>query len=62
MAVDGYTAYTLKSTSAHVIIDKLKLQQTIFGNLTRMISDSVTALLAKDFDEYCAEKRFEITT
>ncbi|GBO18018.1 Retrovirus-related Pol polyprotein from transposon 17.6 [Araneus ventricosus] len=67
--VDAFTKFTwfdpFKSPSAQEAIDKLKLQQTIFGNPSRIITDTGSAFTAKEFETYCSEEgiqHLKITT
>ncbi|GBM30960.1 Retrovirus-related Pol polyprotein from transposon 17.6, partial [Araneus ventricosus] len=67
--VDAFTKFTwfypVKSPSAQEGIDKLKLQQTIFGNPSRIITDRGSAFTANEFETYCSEEgiqHLKITT
>ncbi|GBM37972.1 Transposon Tf2-9 polyprotein [Araneus ventricosus] len=67
--VDTFTKFTwfypVKSPSAQEAIDKLKLQQTIFGNPSRIITDRGSAFTANEFETYCSEEdiqHLKITT
>ncbi|GJQ72613.1 hypothetical protein Trydic_g1278 [Trypoxylus dichotomus] len=41
----------MKSTKE--VVDKLKHQQLIFGNLKQIVFDRATAFTSQDFEEYC---------
>ncbi|GBL82277.1 Pro-Pol polyprotein [Araneus ventricosus] len=67
--VDAFTKFTwfypVKSPSAQEAIDKLKLQQTIFCNPSRILTDRGSAFTANEFDTYCSEEgiqHLKITT
>ncbi|GBO22891.1 Transposon Tf2-9 polyprotein [Araneus ventricosus] len=67
--VDAFTKFTwfypVKSPSAQEAIDKLKFQQTIFGNPSRIITDRGSAFTANEFETYCSEEgiqHLKITT
>lgn len=49
--------YPVKLTSTKEVICKLDLQQTTFGNPTRIVSDSRTG--ESEFTEYCTKKVIE---
>ncbi|GBM14591.1 Pro-Pol polyprotein [Araneus ventricosus] len=67
--VDAFTKFTwfypVKSPSAQEAIDKLKLRQTIFGNSSRIITDTGSAFTSNEFETYCSEEgiqHLKITT
>ena len=49
-----------QSTSTKEVIDKLNLQQTVFGNLSRIVSYRGVEFTSKDFEEYCADQSIEL--
>lgn len=63
VVVDGFLKfvwiYPTKSTTTKEVIDKLKDQQKIFGNLRRIVSDRDTAFTSADFRNYYVEKNIE---
>ncbi|GBM86924.1 hypothetical protein AVEN_151823-1 [Araneus ventricosus] len=67
--VDAFTKFTwfypVKSPFAQEAIGKLKLQQTVFGNPSRIITDRGSVFIAKEFETYCSEEgiqHLKITT
>ncbi|GBN46507.1 hypothetical protein AVEN_232417-1 [Araneus ventricosus] len=67
--MDAFTKFTwfypVKSPSAQEAIDKLKLEQTIFGNPSRIITDRGSAFTASEFETYCSDEgihHLKITT
>jgi len=61
--VDAFTKfawfYPVKTTSAQEAIQKLRLQQTTFGNPRRIISDRGSAFTSKEFNDFCEEEQIE---
>ena len=51
--------YPVKSTTTQEALQKLKQQQTIFGNRRRVISDKGPAFTSKEFKEYCKAEGIE---
>lgn len=67
VVVDAFTKFTwiypTKSTNTKEVIDKLRFQQSIFGNPRRIISDKGTSFTSDDFKKFCEEERIQhITT
>ncbi|XP_035224280.1 insertion element IS476 uncharacterized 39.2 kDa protein-like [Stegodyphus dumicola] len=67
--VDAFTKfvwfYPVKTTSTAEAVQKLKIQQAVFGNPSRIISDKGSAFTSKDFEEYCKDEgiqHIQITT
>ncbi|GBM59916.1 Transposon Tf2-8 polyprotein [Araneus ventricosus] len=67
--VDAFTKfvwfYPVKTTSAAEALQKLKIQQIVFGNPSRIISDKGSAFTSKDFEDYCKDEgiqHIQITT
>lgn len=60
LVVDGFTKFTwlhpTKSTKCAEAIEKLRSQQTTFGNPRRIIADKGSAFIAKEFETYCTEE------
>ncbi|GFY17673.1 hypothetical protein TNCV_1074081 [Trichonephila clavipes] len=57
--------YPVKSTSTKDALDKLILQQTIFGNPSKIITDKGSAFTSTEFQKFCQEEsieHFQITT
>lgn len=54
--------YPVKSTSAHEALDKLKLQQSTFGNPRRIIADKNPAFTSFDFQTFCEQGNIEYHT
>lgn len=58
--VDAFTKfiwlYPTKTTKAAKAIDKLKMQQTIFGNPSRIIADKARAFAGDELKDYCTEQ------
>ncbi|XP_055931841.1 uncharacterized protein LOC129962124 [Argiope bruennichi] len=46
----------VKSTSAAEALQKLKIQQAVFGHPSRIISDKGSAFTSKDFEDYCKDE------
>ena len=44
---------------AHDALQKLKEQQTVFGNPKRAISDRDPAFMSKEFKDYCESEKIE---
>lgn len=57
VVIDAFSKFTwiypTKTTNAKEAIDKLKIQQQIFGNPRRIISDKGTAFTSDDFKQFC---------
>ncbi|GFV01357.1 hypothetical protein TNCV_2125831 [Trichonephila clavipes] len=51
--------YPVKSTSTKDALDKLILQQTIFGNPSKIITDKGSALTSTEFQKFCQEESIE---
>ena len=55
--IDSFTKfcrlYSTKLTTSSEVISKLKLQSSVFGNPSHIVSDRGTAFTFTDFDEYC---------
>ncbi|GBO39351.1 Pro-Pol polyprotein [Araneus ventricosus] len=67
--VDAFTKfvwfYPVKTTSAAEALQKLKIQQIVFGNPSKIISDKGSAFTSKDFEDYCKDEgiqHIQITT
>ncbi|GBM13277.1 hypothetical protein AVEN_226266-1 [Araneus ventricosus] len=64
--VDVFTKFTwfypVKSPFSQEAIDKLKLQQTIFGNPSRIITDKGSVFTANEFETYCSEEGIQHLT
>lgn len=64
--VDAFTKfiwiYPVKSTSTNDALEKLKHQQTTFGNPRRIISDKASAFTSKEFQKYCQDENVEHIT
>lgn len=62
--VDAFTKFTwiypVKSTTTEEVIQKLTIQQAIFGNLRRIITDKGTAFTSSRFRSYCEKERIEL--
>lgn len=60
---DGFSKfiwiYPTKSTTATEVLDRLKLQQKIFGNPKRIICDRGTCFTSNDFKKYCEDEKIE---
>ncbi|GFW18652.1 retrovirus-related Pol polyprotein from transposon 17.6 [Trichonephila clavipes] len=57
--------YPVKSTSTKDALDKLILQQTIFGNPSKIITDKGSAFTSTEFQKFCQDEsieRIQITT
>ncbi|GBN73531.1 hypothetical protein AVEN_204118-1 [Araneus ventricosus] len=54
-----HVVYPVKSPYAQESIDKLKLQQTIFGNPSRIIADRGSAFTTNEFETYCSEEEIQ---
>ncbi|XP_035226909.1 uncharacterized protein K02A2.6-like [Stegodyphus dumicola] len=55
----------VKTTSTAEAVQKLKIQQAVFGNPSRIISDKGSAFTSKDFEECCKDEgiqHIQITT
>lgn len=63
VVVDAFTKFTwlypTKTTNAKEVLEKLRLQQTTFGNPKRIISDKGAAFTSKEFQEYCKNEAIE---
>lgn len=63
VVVNGFSKfvwiYPTKTTSAKEVLSRLKEQQKIFRNPTRIITDRGSAFTFPDFKEYCAEEQIE---
>lgn len=63
VVVDAFTKFTwlypTKTTNAKEVLEKLRMQQTTFGNRKRIISDKGAAFTSKDFQDYCKEEGIE---
>lgn len=61
--VDAFTKffwlYPVKSTSAHDTLDKLKLQQTTFGNPRCIITDKGPVFTSSDFTNFCEQENID---
>lgn len=51
--------YPVKSTTVQEVIEKISLQQTLFGNPSRIITDWGSAFKSDEFTEYCEEQGVE---
>ncbi|GFW08257.1 retrovirus-related Pol polyprotein from transposon 17.6 [Trichonephila clavipes] len=51
--------YPVKSTSTKDALDKLILQQTIFGNPSKIITDKGSAFTSTEFHKFCQEESIE---
>ncbi|GFT70022.1 retrovirus-related Pol polyprotein from transposon 297 [Trichonephila clavipes] len=51
--------YPVKSTSTKDALDKLILQQTIFGNPSKIITDKGSAFTSTEFQKFCQEESIE---
>ncbi|GFS92627.1 transposon Tf2-8 polyprotein [Trichonephila clavipes] len=51
--------YPVKSTSTKDALDKLILQQTIFGNPSKIITDKGSAFTSTKFQKFCQEESIE---
>lgn len=64
--IDAFTKfawiYPVKTVSSHDAIQRLKQQQAIFGNPSRIISDRGTAFTSKEFKDYCEFEDIEHLT
>ncbi|GBO45854.1 Pro-Pol polyprotein [Araneus ventricosus] len=57
--------YPVKTTLVAEALQKLKIQQIVFGNPSRIISDKGFAFTSKDFEDYCKDEgiqHIQITT
>ncbi|GBM73822.1 Pro-Pol polyprotein [Araneus ventricosus] len=57
--------YPVRTTSAAEALQKLKIQQIVFGNPSKIISDKGSAFTSKDFEDYCKDEgiqHIQITT
>lgn len=58
--VDGFTKFTwlhpTKSTTCAEAISKLRTQQALFGNPTRIIADKGSAFTAQEFSDFCKDE------
>lgn len=61
--VDAFTKfiwlYPIKSTSIQDDLEKLKIQQTTFGNTARTVSGTGSAFNSKEFADYCKIENIE---
>lgn len=68
VVVDAFTKFTwiypTKTTNAKEVIGKLRLQQEVFGNPRRIVSDKGAVFTSEDFKSFCVEEniRFVKTT
>lgn len=66
IVTDAFTKFTwiypTKTTNTKEVLDKLKLQQQIFGNPRRIISDRGAAFTSKEFEEYCQSEKMDHST
>ena len=64
--IDSFTKFCwlqpTKSTTSNEVISKLKLQSSVFGNPSQIVSDRGTAFTSTDFDEYCKAENITHTT
>jgi len=51
--------YSMKSTAASEVVDRLRRQSVVFGNPRRLISDKGSAFTSKEFQEYCRTEEIE---
>lgn len=63
IVVDAFTKFTwlypTKTVNSKEVVEKLKLQQTTFGNPRRIVSDKGTAFTAAEFEEFCQNEDIE---
>lgn len=63
LMIDAFTKFTwifpTKSLSAKEVLDKLRLNQVIFGNPRKIITDRGGAFRAQEFKDYCATENIE---
>lgn len=52
--------YPVKTTSAQEVVSKLILQESIFGNPVRVVTDKGSAFRSDLFRAYCEEKNIEV--
>lgn len=51
--------YPTKTTNAKEALDKLRMQQCVFGNPRRIISDKGAAFTSDDFKKYCEDESID---
>lgn len=60
VVVDAFTKfvwiYPTKTTATKEVLERLKHQQSIFGNRKQIVSDRGTAFTSNDFEQYCADE------
>lgn len=54
--------YPTKSTTSEETLQKLRLQQEVFGNPDRIISDKGTAFTSNAFRDYCRDEKIQHVT
>lgn len=63
VVVDAFTKfvwiYPTKSTSSKEVIDRMRIQQIVFGNPRRIISDKGAAFTSGEFQKYCENENIE---
>lgn len=63
VVVDAFTKFTwlypTKTVNSKEVVEKLKLQQTTFGNPRRIVSDKGTAFTSAEFEEFCVNEGIE---
>lgn len=64
VVIDAFTKFTwlypTKSTKCEEALDKLRMQQTTFGNPARIVADKGSAFTAKAFEDYCMEENIDL--
>jgi transposase InsO family protein len=63
VVVDAFTKFVwlhpTKTLNTNEVLSSLDLQQAVFGNPGRIISDRGSAFTSKDFVEYCKEEKIQ---
>lgn len=65
VVVDGFTKFTriypTKSTNATEVVDRMKIQQAVFGKPGRIVTDRGEAFTSADLKNYCDEVKITLT-
>lgn len=63
IVIDAFSKFTwiypTKSTNSKEVLDKLVIQQKVFGNPRRIITDKGSAFTSNEFRKYCEEEMIE---
>lgn len=64
VVIDAFTKfvwiYPTKTTNAIEVIDRLRIQQNVFGNPDRIVADRGSAFTSNDFKNYCDEEKVQL--